>query len=608
MAKKGRLKGTSTDEMPKLSLNRENLKKAYRILGFIRPKWKFFLGLFFLAGTATVAIAFPIKSGELIGLFGDEGLPVESAQREMTHLLFYLIGILVIQGLFSFGRVYMFTQVAENMLFGIRSALFENLMKLPMSFYSKSHSSELNSRISTDINVIGEAFTVSMAELIRQSVIVIGGTTALFVYGKWIIALKFLIILPPVAIVTVFFARKIRKFSKELQDKIAVSNVIVGEALSGITNVKSFTNEGYEIKRYGEMINNIRKFAYKYGLLRGTFFTFIITCLFGGIIFVIWSLFLLKIEGQIDSYSLGKFLMISMFVVASIGGLPEQIASVQRALGATDRVFELIELRGEDINTEPEKINKKIEGEIEFKNVNFHYPTRDNFTVLKSISFAAEKGKSVALVGASGSGKSTIAGLVLRFYDPVSGNVLIDGLDSKEFSISELRKNMAIVPQDVILFSGTIRENIEYGKPGASMEEIAEAATKANALSFINSFPQKFETMVGDRGIQLSGGQKQRIAIARAVLKNPSILILDEATSSLDSESEKLVQDALDKLMKDRTSIVIAHRLSTIKNSDKIIVLENGMVSESGTHEELLAKPDGLYNHLCRLQYQNNIG
>ena len=314
----------------------------------------------------------------------------------------------------------------------------------------------------------------------------------------------------------------------------------------------------------------------------------------------------MKMQGGIDPYSLGKFLMLSMFVAASIGGLPEQIAAVQRAMGATERVFELIDITGEDIRIS-ENINPKpINGIVEFRNVSFYYPTRPDFSVLKEVSFTGEKGQTIALVGPSGSGKSTIAALILRFYDPIVGTILIDGKESSLFDLTELRQNMAIVPQDVVLFSGTIKENIEYGKPGATTDEIVEAARKANAIQFIESFPQQFDTLVGDRGIQLSGGQRQRIAIARAVLKNPSILILDEATSSLDSESEKIVQEALDNLMQGRTSIVIAHRLSTIRNADKIIVLDHGCVKETGTHEELISIKDGLYKSLCKLQYEIN--
>ncbi|MFY8185970.1 MAG: ABC transporter ATP-binding protein, partial [Bacteroidia bacterium] len=301
----------------------------------------------------------------------------------------------------------------------------------------------------------------------------------------------------------------------------------------------------------------------------------------------------------------GIFIMVSSFVAASLAGIPEQLASIQRALGATDRVFELIDGTNEDIDLEFTRDNKEaaVASEIEFSNVNFHYPTRPDFKVLHNISFKANAGETIALVGPSGSGKSTIAAMVLRFYDPVDGTIKLNGKNTKDFELSKLRNQMAIVPQDVILFAGSIRENISYGKPNASLEEIREAARKANALDFIESFPEKFDTIVGERGIQLSGGQRQRIAIARAVLKNPSILILDEATSSLDSESERLVQEALDKLMEGRTSIVIAHRLSTIRNADKIIVLEKGMVVENGTHDELIKNEDGLYRSLCRLQY-----
>jgi ABC-type multidrug transport system fused ATPase/permease subunit len=317
---------------------------------------------------------------------------------------------------------------------------------------------------------------------------------------------------------------------------------------------------------------------------------------------------MLKNSGVITAEEFGKFMMLALFVAGSLGGLPEQIASIQRALGATDRVFELIDGNIEkiDLSFGREKEKGPKQGEIEFKHVDFFYPTRVDFTVLHDVSFKAEKGQTVALVGPSGSGKSTIASLVLRFYDPVNGQIIIDGKDSREYSLTALRNHMALVPQDVILFAGTIRENILYGSPGATDEQVRGAARQANALEFIESFPDKFETRVGERGVQLSGGQRQRIAIARAVLKNPSILILDEATSSLDSESEHLVQEALDKLMEGRTSIVIAHRLSTIRNADKIIVLEKGKVKETGTHNELINLQDGLYRSLNKLQFEMN--
>jgi ABC-type multidrug transport system fused ATPase/permease subunit len=319
-------------------------------------------------------------------------------------------------------------------------------------------------------------------------------------------------------------------------------------------------------------------------------------------------LFALKIDHSISAESFGTFMMLSLFVAGSLGGLPEQIASIQRALGATDRVFELVDGTVEDIDLAREAMAvTPSRGEIEFKHVSFNYPSRPDFEVLKDLSFKVQAGHTVALVGSSGSGKTTIASLILRFYDPISGSLTIDGSESKNLSITELRKRIALVPQDVILFAGSIKDNIAYGKPNSSDAEIEEAAKKANAYDFIQSFPDKFNTMVGERGIQLSGGQRQRIAIARAVLKNPSILILDEATSSLDSESERLVQEALDKLMVGRTSVVIAHRLATIRNADQIVVLQNGQVMETGTHHALMQHEEGLYYKLSKMQFDLSV-
>jgi ABC-type multidrug transport system fused ATPase/permease subunit len=609
MAKKGgRLKAKDNEELPKAKFTKENLKKTFRLFKYIKPhRGKFILGMLFLAGTAAVALVFPTLAGKILGIFGDTAKPNDTLTADLIKLGWQFLVVMLAQGLFSYGRVFMFSSVSENMLVGIRGDTFRNLVKLPMGFYSKNSIAEVASRVATDISVIGEAFTTSLAEVVRMVVIVIGGISMLFVFGQGTgkVILVILAFIPLIAIVTVVFARKIRKYSREQQNRIAASNVILGEGLQGIANVKSFTNEGYEINRYNNSINSIRDFAIKYANLRGVFFAFVIVCVFGSVISLLGLMVNMKLHNQISAENLGKFVMVAMFVAVSIGGLPEQIASIQRAMGAADRIFDLMDESAETINTELERKNvKRVAGRVEFNDVSFFYPTRKDFQVLKNISFTADVGQTVALVGPSGSGKSTIASLVLRFYDPVSGEILIDGKKSVDYDLSDLRHNMAIVPQDVMLFGGSIKDNIEYGKPGASMEEIAEAARKANALDFIESFPQKFDTIVGDRGIQLSGGQRQRIAIARAVLKNPSILILDEATSSLDSESERAVQDALDKLMEGRTSIVIAHRLSTIKNADKIIVLERGLVKEVGTHGELIELQDGLYRSLSKLQFE----
>ena len=598
---------SDTDELPKAKLSLANFKKSLRLFGYLgKHKWKFILGMIFLVGSAGVGLVFPLKSGEMFGYLGESVKGPDQVRTELMSIGLILLVILLAQAVFSFGRVYLFAQVTENILKEVRKDTFKRLIQMPMSFFSKNQVAELSSRMATDISVISDAFTINIAEFIRQSIVGVGGLILLIYTTEWTIAKWFLIIIPPLTFAAILFSKRIRKFSKSYQEKIAESNVIVGEALTGITNVKTFTNENYEVAKYEKISDSIRECCLKYGIFRGLFFSFVMVFVFGSIFFILWQmLFALKVEHTITPQAFGTFMMLSLFVAGSLGGLPEQIASIQRALGATDRVFELIDGEIENIDFLKENTPaKQTKGEIEFSSVSFNYPSRPDFKVLQDISFKAEAGQTIALVGSSGSGKTTIASLILRFYDPINGSILIDGLDSRSISLTELRKQIALVPQDVILFAGTIRDNIAYGKPNATDLEVEEAARKANALDFIISFPDQFKTLVGERGIQLSGGQRQRIAIARAVLKNPSILILDEATSSLDSESEHLVQEALDKLMVGRTSIVIAHRLSTIRNADKIVVLQNGLVQEIGPHQQLILNESGLYYKLNKMQFE----
>jgi ABC-type multidrug transport system fused ATPase/permease subunit len=600
-------KSIKKDELPKAKLSIQNLKRSLRLFGYLgEHKWKFVLGMVFLAASAGVGLIFPVKSGQLFGYIGVDDKPVPVIREELINIGLVLGIILLAQAAFSFGRVYLFAQVTENILKAIRKDTFKQVVQMPMGFFSKNQVAELSSRIATDINVISDAFTINIAEFIRQFIVGVGGLTLIIIKVDWVIAKWFLIIIPPLTAFAILFSRRIRKFSKNYQEKIAEANVVVGEAFTGITNVKTFTNEHYEINKYDKVTDEVRNYGLKYGIFRGMFFSFVMVFVFGSIFFILWQmLYALKVDRSITPESFGTFMMLSLFVAGSLGGLPEQIASIQRALGATDRVFELIDGNIESIELVQENLPAKpSKGEIEFRKVSFCYPSRPDFTVLRDVNFKVESGQTVALVGSSGSGKTTIASLILRFYDPSSGSLSIDGVDTKDLSLTELRKKIALVPQDVILFAGTIKDNIAYGKPNASDAEIEEAARKANAFDFINSFPEKFNTLVGERGIQLSGGQRQRIAIARAVLKNPSILVLDEATSSLDSESEHLVQEALDKLMVGRTSIVIAHRLATIRNADKIVVLQHGVVQEMGTHQELMQNESGLYHKLSRMQFE----
>lgn len=588
-----------TDDLPKVKLTKSALKKALRIFQYAgQHNWKLYIGLVFLLLTGGTALIFPWMLGDLI-----KSVELKSFSN-INDIGLYLILVLILQSIFSYFRIYLFVNYTENTLATLRQALYAQMIRLPMSFYAEQRVGDLNSRISSDISQLSDTLTTTIAEFLRQFMLIIGGIILLlFISPK--LTFLMLAIVPVVAVAAVIFGRFIRKVSREVQDKIAESNTIVQETLQGITNVKAFANEYFENLRYKKSTESIVVTAIQGGKYRGAFASFIIFCLFGAIVAVIWYGVFLASKDQLFIGDLIKFILYSVYVGASFGGIAELYSQIQKAVGATERVFEILDEHPEDLDiTSAQTKITRVEGNVEFRDVAFTYPSRKEIQVLKNINLTAKKGETIAIVGPSGSGKSTLIGLLLRFYDPEKGTLLIDGKDAKSYSLTELRNNMAMVPQDVILFGGSIRENIAYGKPTATIAEIAEAARKANALEFIDTFPEKFETLVGERGIKLSGGQRQRIAIARAVLKDPSILILDEATSSLDSESERVVQEALDKLMVGRTSFVIAHRLSTIRKADKIIVIDKGNVRETGTHEELILQENGLYRSLSKLQME----
>lgn len=588
------------NDLPKSKITATSIQKAALIFKYSdKHKWKFYVGLLFLLLTGGTALAFPKLMGMLVDCVKNKDYVLAN------NIALGLVLILFLQSFFSFFRLSLFVNFTENTLANLRLALYSNLIKLPMSFFSQKRVGELNSRISSDIAQIQDTLTSTIAEFLRQFILIIGGVI-LLANESFKLTLLMLSVVPLVAIAAVVFGRFIRKYSKKVQDQVAESQVIVEETMQGISIVKSFANEWYEIARYNGKIRDIVKLAIKGGQYRGYFASFIIFCLFGSIVAVVWYGVQLSIAGEMSVGQLISFVLYSTFVGASFGGIAELYAQIQKAVGATERVFELLEEKPEEIEGQVDNELQKINGDVTFKNVIFSYPARKEVKVLKGVNFEASFGQKIAIVGPSGVGKSTIASLLLRFYDIQDGTIEIDGKNIYEFDLETLRGNMSIVPQDVILFGGTIRENIAYGKPNASNAEIEEAARQANALNFINGFPEKMETIVGERGIKLSGGQRQRIAIARALLKNPRILILDEATSSLDSESEKLVQEALEILMEGRTSIIIAHRLSTIRSADQILVLDHGIISERGTHQELMALESGLYKNLSNLQFSNS--
>ena len=589
------------NDLPKSKITATSLQKATVIFQYAgNHRWKFYVGLIFLLFTGATALAFPKLMGMLIDCVKNK----DNSQANTIAL--GLIVILFLQSIFSFFRLYLFVNFTENTLANLRVSLYSNLVKLPMSFFSQKRVGELNSRISSDITQIQDTLTSTIAEFLRQFILIIGGVL-LLANESIKLTLLMLSVVPLVAVAAVIFGRFIRKYSKNVQDKVAESQVVVEETMQGISIVKAFANEWYEIARYNGKIKEVVKIAIKGGKYRGYFASFIIFCLFGAIVAVVWYGVRLSISGEMSVGQLISFVLYSTFVGASFGGIAELYAQIQKAIGATERVFELLDETPEKINSVRDLATiEKIKGNVTFKNVAFSYHSRKEIKVLKDVSFTANFGQKIAIVGPSGTGKSTIASLLLRFYNIDEGEILVDGKNIYDFDLESLRGNMSIVPQDVILFGGTIRENIAYGKPNATEEEILTASKQANAYNFIESFPEKFETIVGERGIKLSGGQRQRIAIARALLKNPSILILDEATSSLDSESEKLVQEALEILMQGRTSIIIAHRLSTIRSADQILVLDKGKITEQGTHQELIALENGIYKNLSNLQFSNS--
>ena len=585
-------------EVAKKKITRAGLANAFKLYFYIKPFQKeYFLGMIFLLGSSLGNLAFPKLLGEMVNSAS------EASPDKMNRIALILGLVLLLNAVFSYFRVVLFNNVTEKALAYLRQDTYNHLIRLPLRFFEQRRVGELNSRISADITLLQETLTSTLAELVRQIIIIVGGITFL-AFTSIKLTLFMLVILPPTMIFARMFGRYIRKISKEIQNEVAKSNTVVEETLQGIQSVKVFTNEFFEISRYRKTTENIAEMGIRSGKYRGAFASFIILGLFGALALVIWRGSSMMAKGELVAGDLFSFVIYSAFVGGTIGGLASVFASIQKFIGATEDLFELREVQEEALTEiKQNDPDYELQGQISFKNLSFAYPTRTNELVLRNFNIDITSNQLIALVGASGAGKSTIASLLLSLHLPTEGQILFDGRDSLKFPLSALRNQIALVPQDIFLFGGSIRENIAYGKTNATENEIYDAALKANAMEFIDRFPGRFDTIVGERGTQLSGGQRQRIAIARAVLKNPKILILDEATSSLDSESERLVQDALEKLMRGRTSIVIAHRLSTIRNADQILVMDKGQLVEKGTHEQLMQLTDGIYKNLSELQY-----
>lgn len=586
---------------------------AVRKMGhYLRPHaWGYALGVLIISLSGVLTLLVTRLWGQLggVGASAGEEADVESTMamlnidmHSLTEVGWLILIVLAVQATLSFGRVLLFAKMTEDMMLAMRSDAFEAIVSMPMKFFDTRRVGDLNSRVSADITAIQDVFTTTLAELLRQIIIIFGGILALL-YFSVTLTLLMLATLPVMIIAAILFGRFIRKLSKRTQDQVAESNTIVQETLTGIISVKSFANEAWEVVRYLNSIKDIRSLAMRGAIWRGAFASFIILFIFGAITLVIFKGAELMIEGGLASEHFFTFLLMTGLVAGSIGGIAAQFSALQRGLGAIESLMELMEESREEVVTQRDQAYPALQlrGDVSFENVHFHYANRADVNVLTGVNLRIEPGKRVALVGPSGAGKSTIASLLQRFHDPSAGVIKVDGQPLDKYDLTGFRKRIAFVPQEVILFGGDIRSNIAYGKTDASDAAIRSAAEQANALKFVESFPDGFATVVGERGVQLSGGQRQRIAIARAILRDPDILILDEATSALDASSEKEVQLALDALMKDRSSLIIAHRLSTIKNADQIAVLSEGTILEIGTHDTLIAS-DGAYKKLVENQ------
>jgi ATP-binding cassette subfamily B protein len=601
------------ERLPKAALNRENLRQTLSLARYVRPyRARFFAGLATLFVSASLGLVFPLLAGSLIDAALHPGKAVVPGLGAVSvnRVALVLACSVLFQALASFNSALAFNRVGQSALADLRRDCYRRLISLPMAFFGSRRVGELTSRVSTDVAQIEGALIDALPQLCRQTIFLLGGVTMIALTSGRLTAVM-LGTLPLLIAAAVFFGRRLRRYSRETQDQLAGTNTIVEETLQAIASVKAFANETFELGRYDR--SNARVLAAALGAARwrAVFVAFFIMALFGGIVIVLWFGARLLQTGDISPGELTRFVLYTTFVAGAMGQAAELFSQIQKTVGATQRVRELLREPTElefasdapTVAARTMTLPARLRGEVAFAAVSFRYPARPEAPVLHEVTLTARPGERIALVGPSGAGKSTLTALLLRFYDPESGRLLIDGRDARDYPLSWLRGQMAIVPQDVLLFGGTIAENIVYGRPGADAAAVREAARLANADDFIAAFPEGYATLVGDRGIKLSGGQRQRIAIARAILKDPAILILDEATSSLDSESERLVQVALDRLMRGRTTFIVAHRLATIRTADRIAVLEAGRVVELGNHDELSARPDGLYRRLSALQF-----
>ncbi|MEZ4591496.1 MAG: ABC transporter ATP-binding protein [Chloroflexota bacterium] len=580
-------------------LSRESLHTFGRLLGYVRPyRNQMIFSIILLLVSTLLGLVLPLVVQNLVDV-----VLIDKNQERLNQLAIGLFVVFIVQALFSFGHRLSLAYVGEKVIAQIRVQIYTHLQSLSLKYFADHRTGEVVSRLTNDVSQLQTAVTDNLVALLRQAVTLVGAAVLLF-FLNWRLTLIILTGIPIISLTMVFLGRKIRTAAKAVQDALAQSANVVEETVSGIRIVKSFVREAHEIGRFSARVNEVYEAAMwraKIGAVLGPIIGFMA---FASITITLWFGSFEVIEGRLSAGGLVAYLVYTLMVATPIASLAGLYAQFQSALGATERLFELLDTPADIANRPNATELPSVTGRVEFEAVDFDYTTA--VSILKQVSFVAGPGQVVALVGPSGAGKSTLVNLIPRFYDVGNGRILIDGQDVRDVTVKSLRQQIGIVPQETILFSDTVLENIRYGNLEATQEELEAAAKAANAHDFIlNDLPDGYQTLVGERGVKLSGGQRQRVAIARAILKDPRILILDEATSSLDSESESLVQEALERLMNGRTSFVIAHRLSTVINADWVLVLDQGRVVEQGTHSDLLQNPNGLYYRLYQMQFSN---
>ena len=571
-----------------------------RLLSYAKP-YRVRLAIALLS--LIIAGALGLASPRVIGMLIDAAF-VQHDLHKLNVLALLLVGLFAVQAGFSFLRTYLLSYTGERIVADVRTELYNHLTSLTVSFFANRRVGELTSRLTSDVTVVQTVTTGSITEFLRSSMLLVGGVTIIFITNPRL-SLLMLAIVPVVIVSAHLYGRYVRRLSTNVQDRLAEANSVLEETLSAIRIVQSFVREEYERARYRDRIQDSLRLAVKRAVASGGFIAFIILVVYSGIAIVLWFGSRMVVAGQMTAGDLIAFVLYTFFVGGAVGGMTELYGQFNQAIGATRRVFELLDTKPEIKDSDNPEPLEDVRGHVQLIDVHFTYPDERALPVLKGVTVEAKPGEIIALVGPSGAGKSTLVALIPRFYDVSAGAIAVDGHDIRSVRLADLRGAIGMVPQETTLFGGPIRENIAYGRLGAKDDEIESVARAAHAHEFISEFPDGYDTIVGERGVKLSGGQRQRIAIARALLKNPAILILDEATSSLDSESERLVQDALETLMQGRTTFVIAHRLSTVRRADRIIVLDGGRIVEEGTHEELMTS-GGLYKRLYEIQFREH--